>query len=176
MRKRHAPKVEVAPGAEVGRELEQQQSLRDATAAALVIIIVFGVLWAMLSTLLGRIYPWMTVLLGVLVGLVVRRAGRGIDWRFPVLAAAMTLLGALTGNVVVSAAFTAEALDSTTLDILRAATSMTWPVYFREVLSAADFVFALFGAALAAFFANRKLSRAQFLALRKWLQEKDRDL
>ena len=52
--------------------------------AGLIIIIVFSVLWAMASTLINRILPWMTVILGILVGLGVRRAGRGLDWRFPV--------------------------------------------------------------------------------------------
>lgn len=172
MRKRHSPDEPVTLGAEDGRKLEKQQSLRDATAAALIVVILFSILWAMLSTLVGGIYPWMTVVLGMLVGLAIRRAGRGVDWRFPTLAAVVTLVGALAGNVIVAAAFTAEALDTSTIEILRAATSMTWPVYFREVVSAADIVFALFGAGLAAFYANRKLGRAEFLALRKWREEK----
>ena len=82
----------------------------DAVLAGLIVIILFSVLWAMLSTLLGRIFPWMTIVLGILIGHVIRRAGRGLDWRFPTLAAAGTLAGALVSNVVVAAAFTAEEL------------------------------------------------------------------
>lgn len=149
-------------------KLVAQQSLRDAAVSGLIVIVVFSVFWVMLSTLVDRIFPWMTVLLGVLVGLVMRRAGRGLDWRFPVLAAAMTLAGALGANIVVAAAFTADELDTTTLNILRAATSMTWPVFFREVISAADVVYAAMGAGAAAFFANRRLSRSEYSAWRKW--------
>lgn len=153
-------------------ELVAEQSVRDAAVAGVVVIVAFSVLWVMLSTLVNRIFPWMTVLLGILMGLVVRRAGQGLDWRFPVLAAAMTLVGSLVSNVIVAAAFTAEELDSTTFEILRAATSMTWPVFFREVISAADVVYAAMGAGAAAFFANRRLTRGEYIAWRKWQEDR----
>ena len=155
------------------RRLLAQQSLRDAVVAGLIVIILFSVLWAMLSTLVNRIFPWMTVVLGIAIGLVIRRAGRGLDWRFPVLAAGLTLLGAVASNVVVAAAFTADELGTSTFEILRAVTSMTWPVFFAEVLSAADIIFALFAAAIAAFYANRRLSRSEYTALRKWREGQD---
>ena len=156
----HADEIDV-------EALAADQSMRAAIAAGLIVIVMFSIFWVMLSTLVNRIFPWMTVLLGVFVGLVIRRAGRGLDWRFPVLAAAMTLAGSLFANVVVAAAFTADELDSTTFEILRAATSMTWPVFFREVISAADIVYAAMGAAAAAFFANRRLTRSEYIAWRK---------
>ena len=109
-------------------ELLAQQSLRDAVVAGIIVIILFSILWAMLSTLVNRIFPWMTIILGVVIGLVVRRAGRGLDWRFPAVAAGLTLVGAVAGNVVVAAAFTADELGTSTFTILRAVTSMTWPV------------------------------------------------
>ena len=108
----------------------------------------------------------MTVILGILVGLGVRRAGRGLDWRFPLLAAVLAAAGALLSNIIVAAAFTAAALETSTWHILRAVTSMTWPVFFAEAMSIADAVYGLFAAALAAFYANRRLSRAEFHALR----------
>ena len=153
------------------RRLLAQQSLRDAVVGALIVIILFSVLWAMLSTLVNRIFPWMTVLLGIVIGLVIRRAGRGLDWRFPALAAGLTLAGAVASNVVVAAAFTADELGTSTFTILRAVTSMTWPVFFQEVISAADVVYAVFGAGAAAFYANRRLLRSEYSALRKWREE-----
>jgi len=154
-------------GPELGQQLIKQQSLSNALYAGLIIIIVFSVLWAMASTLMNRILPWMTLILGMLVGLGVRCAGRGLDWRYPILAAVLTAVGALLSNVVVAAAFTASALDTSTLHVLRAVTSMTWPVFFDEALSVVDAVYGLFAAGLAAFYANRRLTRAEFHALRK---------
>ena len=150
------------------RQLIAAQSFRDAVVAGMIVIVLFSVLWAMLSTLLARIFPWMTILLGILMGLVIQRAGRGLDWRFPTLAVVMTLGGALVSNVVVAAAFTAEELGASTLQVLRAVTSMTWPVFFAEVVSAADIIFALFAASVASYYANRRLRRSEYSALRKW--------
>ncbi|MDJ0904570.1 MAG: hypothetical protein QNI96_01020 [Woeseiaceae bacterium] len=168
--KKHRGAAEKAGQVDV-RRLLAQQSLRDAVIGALIVIILFSLLWAMLSTLVNRIFPWMTVLLGVAIGLVVRRAGRGLDWRFPALAALLTLVGAVVSNVVVAAAFTADELGTSTFTILRAATSMTWPVFFREVISAADVVYAFCGAGAAAFYANRRLLRSEYSALRKWREQ-----
>lgn len=171
LRKKHTGTKSHLSPADGGR-LFREQSLPNAIYAGLIIVIVFSVLWAMLSTLIDRIFPWMTLLLGAFVGLAVRRAGNGLDWRFPALAAVTAALGALVSNIVVAAAFTADALDTSTFTILRAVTSMTWPVFFDEAMSSADAVYALFGAAIAAFYANRRLSRPEFNAVRKWQQER----
>lgn len=153
-------------GVDVGK-LVNEQSLRDATTGGLIVIVLFSVLWAMLSTLAGQVFPWMTIVLGVVMGRVMRRAGKGLDWRFPALAAAMTFAGALVSNIVVAAAFSAEELGVSTFEVLRAVTTMTWPVFFDEVVSAADIIFGLFAAAVAAFYAKRPLSRSEYGALRK---------
>jgi len=173
MRKRHAPKRTAEAGD--GRRILAQQSFRDAVFAGFIVVVLFSVLWAMFSTLTNRIFPWMTVVLGILVGLVIRRAGRGLDWRFPLLAALVTLAGAVISNVVVAAAFTARALETSTFEILRAVTAMTWPVFFDEAVTSADVIYALAGAGVAAFFANRRLTRAEFLAVRKWEEAQDHD-
>ena len=87
----------------------------------------------------------------------------------------MAVLGSLTANVVVAASVTAEGFGTGTLDVLRSATSMTWPVYFDEVLTIADIFFAAVAAALAAFLANRRLTRTEYLALRLWREEQKYD-
>lgn len=173
--KKHASKIRVRPSPQDGARLVKAQSVRDALMAGLIVIILFSALWAMASTLINRMFPWLTLLLGMLIGLVVRRAGRGLDWRFPTLAAILAIVGAFVGNVVVAAAFTASEFDTGTLTILRAVTSMTWPVFFDEVMTPADAIYALFAAAIAAFYANRRLSRSEFLALRIWEQQQNND-
>ncbi len=174
MRKRFSPDRMAKATADDGRRIFEQQSFRSALVVGLVVITVFSILWAMLSTLTNRIFPWMTIILGILIGLAIRRAGRGIDWRFPALAALLAIAGSLVSNVVVSAAFTARALETTTLAVLRAVTSMTWPVFFNEVMTPADAVYALTAAGVAAFYANRRLGRAEYLALRKFEAGSDR--
>jgi len=166
--KRHEPKANSAPAFADARLLLEAQSVRGAISASLIAIIGFSILWAMLSVLIDRIFPWMTVIMGIIIGLGVRRAGHGLDWRFPLVAAVFALLGSLGGNIVVAAAFTAPELGTDTLTVLSAVTVMTWPVFFDEVMTPADLIFALVSAAVAAFYANRRLTRAEYLALRTW--------
>ena len=154
--------------------LIRAQAPRNAVLAALIVIVAFSALWAMLSVALDRVFPWMTMLLGLLVGLAVRRAGRGIDWRFPVIAGVVMLPGVLVANIVVAAAFTASEFGTSTLTVLGRVTTMTWPVFFDEVVTPADVIYAVAGAAIAAFNANRRLQRDEYRALRLW-QERNSD-
>ena len=168
LRKKHGSGAPLDSTAADGERLVEFQSVRSAMVAGLITIIVFSVFWAALSLLLDRVFPWLTVLLGLLIGVAVRQAGKGVDWRFPLIAAVFTLVGSLLANVVVSASYTAESFGTGTVQILQAVTSMTWPVYFDEVLTAADAFYAIYGAAFAAFLASRRLTRSQYYALRLW--------
>jgi hypothetical protein len=173
LRKKHGSGERRDVDAAKGERLVLAQSMRNALVAGLIAIIVFCVIWTALSSLLDRVFPWLTVLLGVVLGFAVRQGGRGVDWRFPMLAAVLALFGALLGNVVVAASYTAETFDTGTLQILRAVTSMTWPVFFDEVLTVADGFYAVLAAGLAAFLANRRLTRSQYYALRMWRAQSD---
>lgn len=174
LRKKHGSGRRHDIGAEDGERLIQAQSLRNALTAGLITIVVFCLLWVALSSLLNRVFPWMTVLLGAMLGFSIRQAGRGVDWRFPFLAAALTLSGALLANIVVAASYTAEIFETSAFQVLRSVTSMTWPVFFDEVLTIADAFYAVLAAGLAAFLANRQLTRSQYYALRLLRAKSDR--
>jgi hypothetical protein len=112
--------------------------------------------------------------LGYVLGMAIRHAGRGVDWRFPALAAVFALSGSVLSNVALAASTTAAEFGTGTLDILRAVTTMTWPVFFDEVWNIGDSFYAALSAGLAAFLAPRKLSRSEYFALRLWRRESDR--
>ncbi len=174
LKKKHGSGKRLDVTAADGARLVRMQSLRSALLAGLVAVAIFCVFWIALSSLLGRVFPWMTVVMGAMIGFAVQRAGRGVDWRFPVLAAILALIGALLANIIIAASYTAETLGTSTLHVLRSVTTMTWPVFFEEVLTVADAFYAVLAASLAAFLANRRLSRRQYYALRLWREESDR--
>ena len=171
LRRKHGegkpPEATVADGA----RLVRAQSLRNAIVVSLITFIVFCLAWILLSSATNRVFPWMTVILGVVLGIAIRKTGRGIDWRFPALAALMAIVGSVVGNVVLAASTTAAEYGTDTLHILRAVTSMTWPVFFDEVWNVADGFFAVVAAAFAAFLAPRRLSRTERFALRLWREQ-----
>lgn len=166
LRKKHAPGSHEPPTAADGERLVNGQSVRYAVAAGLVAILVFTLLWTLVSDLVGRVLPYLSLLLGWLVGITVRRAGQGFDWRFPATAALLALIGALLGNIIIAAAWTSREFDTNVFVILKNVTVYTWPVFFDEVMTPADLVYALFGAAIAAFFSTRRLDRREFQAVR----------
>ena len=172
--KKHASGIDEPPDPELGQRLVAAQSVRNALTAGLIVIVVFAVLWVLVTAVTERLFPWFTVLLGFAVGYAVRRTGKGLDWRFPALAAVLTVVGSLLGIIVVSAATTAGEYNTSTVTILSRATPLTWPVFFEEVLTAADYIYATIASGIAAFYANRRLTRRQYFALRQW-READRD-
>lgn len=173
LRKKHGTGQRRDATASDGERLVRAQSLRNAFTVGLLAIIVFSVLWILLTSLLNRVFPWMTVVLGIMIGFAVQRAGRGVDWRFPTLAATLAVLGSLASNIAVAASYTAETFDTGTLHVLKSVTSMTWPVFFDEVWTVADGFYAVLAASVAAFLANRRLSRSQYYALRLWRSGSD---
>ena len=175
LRKKHGRGERQDVSAADGERIVAAQSFRNAVTASLIAIIVFCLAWIAITEVTGRVYPWATVILGYLIGTGVRLAGRGVDWPFPLLAACMTLAGSIVANVVLAASVTADSLGTGTLTILQAVTSMTWPVFFAEVLNIGDAFFAVFAAGLAAFYANRRLNRREFMALRLWREAESRE-
>ena len=174
LRRKHGEGRRPDVTADDGARLVRAQSLRAAVMAGLIVFILFCAGWAALSAAVDRVFPWMTVVYGVVLGLVIRYTGRGIDWRFPLLAAGFAVAGSILGNIVLAASTTAADFGTGTLDILQAITSMTLPLFFEEVWSVADGFFTAVAAGFAAFLAPRRLTRRERFALRLWQQGSDR--
>jgi len=148
------------------REVVESQSIRGALSAAVVIMVVTIATWMSLADLFDRVFPWFVVPQGALMGVAVRRWGRGFDWRFPVIAAAASVLAAYLGNFFLAADASAAEFDTGLLRIVTSVTAWTYRTFFEEALTAADHIFAICSAMLAAFLSNRQLSRAEVHALR----------
>ncbi|MDJ0711668.1 MAG: hypothetical protein QNJ14_14855 [Woeseiaceae bacterium] len=175
LRRKHGEGHPLDVDANDGARLIRAQSFRNAFMASLIVFIVFCIGWVALTSLTGRVFPWMTVVLGYGTGIAIRRAGRGVDWRFPLLAGIGTLVGSVGSNFVLAASTTAAEYGTGTLDILGAVTAMTWPVFFEEIWNIGDSFFAVFSGGLAAVLAHRKLSRSEYYALRLWREGKRDD-
>ena len=64
LRKKHLPKNKREPTPEEGKRLLAAQSVRNAIMASVITVIIFSILWSMISTLIGSIYPWMAMIMG----------------------------------------------------------------------------------------------------------------
>ena len=175
LRKKHGDGSQRELTAEDGQRLTQKQSERAAITAGLIVIIGFSVLWVMVTDLFGTVYPWATVILGYLTGHAVRRAGMGVHWRFALIGAGLAFFGAVFANVVLRASISADEAGSTTLAVLRDTSFETWLFFFAVDWNIGDTAFAVFSAAVAAFYSMRRLNRDEYYALRLWREERARE-
>ena len=175
LRKKHGDGSQREVTAEDGQRIVARQSERAAIMAGLIVIIVFSTLWPMVTDLFGTVYPWATVILGYLIGHAVRRAGKGVDWWFALIGAVLSVIGSVFANVVLRASISAEQDGTTTLNVLRDASFETWLFFFRVDWNIADTAFAVFAAAVAAFYSMRRLDRDEYFAVRLWREEQARE-
>lgn len=154
-----------------GKAVVAAQSLLAAGLAALGAVVILNSVWMMSAELLGRVFPWFVIIQSILIGLAVRRFGRGLDWRFPVVAAIAAAIGAYSGNFLLAADVSADEFGTDPLHIVTHMSEWTLGVYFEEVVSPIDHIYAIYSAAIAAFLARRRLTRAQVYAVRTLHQE-----
>lgn len=148
------------------RTLLEAQSPGAALAAALVAMLVLSWFWLFFTELTARVFPWFSILQGIFIGLAVRRFGHGIDWRFPAVAALVAWAGSFFGNLVVAIPATTAELDASAFEVVRGLTWWSFTTFFDEVITVVDHIYALCAAAVAAFFAPRRLDRHEEYALR----------
>ena len=164
--KKHTPKKQdVGPPPDATRILAQQ-SVGRAVAGGIAVVLVFGWIWATASVATGRVFPWFSVLIGALVGLAVQRYGRGLDWRFPVLAAFLAWAGSYVGNLMIGIVETGRYIEASSFMVLAGLSRDTMENFFAYTVSPIDHIYAFCAAAIAAFLANRRLNRREVLALR----------
>ena len=90
---------------EFRRQLEREQNLPAGVVAGLVAAIAGAVAWAVITVTTQYQIGWMAIGVGFLVGLAVRKFGRGITTPFAVAGCLLALLGCLLGNLLSACGF-----------------------------------------------------------------------
>lgn len=153
------------------QKLIAAQSLRRALLGGVAAALLMSWTWMYLALLTGRVFPWFSILQGIVIGLAVRRFGLGLDWRFPLTAAVLAWVGAYAGNVLIAIPTTAEELGVSGFAIVRGLTWWSFQVFFDEVITVVDHIYAFCAVAVAAFYAKRRLNRREEFALRTRREE-----
>ncbi len=149
-----------------GRAVITSQSISIAVYAALLGVAACTVAWMLTASLFQRVFPWFVLGESIVIGLLVRYGGRGFDWRFSLIAAIATVVSAYCGNFLIAADSAANALQVSLWQVVLNMSEWTMSTYFDEDVSSVDHIYAAYGAAVSAFFARRRLSRAEVHALR----------
>lgn len=169
LRHKHAPTA----AAEVdAAELLREQSLKGAALGALAAVVILSAMWVYAGVLFGQFFPWISVVLGFFVGRAVQHFGRGIDWRFPALAAAAAIGGAFIGSFM-SALFFTSPEGMSPLRLLSEVSWYTVQTFATREFGLVGVIYAGMAAAVAGFFASRRLSRGEAIALRRFRESDD---
>lgn len=146
--------------------LIREQSIRSALIAAVATVVVMTSGWLWVTAYTGKFFPWFGVFQGALIGVAVQRMGRGLDWRFPAIAGVVAVAGSFAGGFFLALSTAEAELQTSAFTILRGLTIMTWEIYFDEVITPVDFIYAFCAASVAMFYSRRRLRRHEEFALR----------
>jgi hypothetical protein len=164
--KKKITRTEGSPPQVDPQKLEDAQSVRRAVVAAIAATLLLSCFWMFLADVTERVFPWFSIVQGVFIGLAVRRFGRGLDWRFPLVAGTAAWAGAFFGNLLVAIPVTTSALDAAWWEVVRGLTWWSLRTFFDEVITAVDYIYAFSASAVAVFYAKRRLNRHEVFALR----------
>ncbi len=166
LQKKHSPKQpDTGPKPDAARILAQQ-SVGRAIVGGIVAVLVFGWIWATLSVATGRVFPWLSILIGAVVGVAVQRYGRGLDWRFPVIAALIAWSGAYVGNLMIGIVETGRYIEVGPFSVFAGLSRDTMENFFANTVSPVDHIYAFCAAGVASYLAKRRLNRREVLAIR----------
>jgi len=153
-----------------GRALLAAQDFSRGLIAAAVAAVVGIVLWVWAGMLFDRYFPWVSMLQGILIGLSMRRFGRGVERRFPAAAALVAAAAAVLGSFVNALFLTGREFGTGPLALIDEISLYTITTFLEREFGVVGLIYMLFAAALAAFYANRRLRRGEAAALRRVLE------
>lgn len=167
LKRRHSRHLDDADEVDAAR-LVAGQAPRRALVGALVAAVVLSAVWVAVSLGFDRFFPWFSIVQGFLIGRAVRHYGRGIDWRFPLIAALVTIGAAFSGSFLSALNLTGREFGTGALPLVAEISWHTVRTFALREFGVVGTIYALAGAAIAAFYANRRLTRQETSALRKW--------
>lgn len=171
LKKKHTPNPRNRLPPADGRQLLAEQSLRRGLFGSVAVALLLCWLWAVFATWTGRVFPWFSILIGALIGMAMQRFGRGLDWRFPVLALIIAGIAAYVGNLMIGVIETGRYIEAQPARVIGGLSMDTMRIFFRNTISPVDHIYAFSACGVAAFFANRRLKRHEVLGLRIFEKE-----
>ena len=145
-----------------------EQSLRGALLGALLAWLLLNFVWVYGCLIFDHFFPWFSVIQGFFIGRAVQHFGRGIDWRFPLLAALTAAVAGFAGSFLSALFLTGREFDTSAVALVGEVSWHTITTFTSREFGAVGTIYAGMSAALAGFFANRRLDRYEAVALRKY--------
>lgn len=91
---------EAARGEALRSAMLREQNFPRAIGLGTLAALISAIVWAAITLFSGYQIGWIAVGVGVLVGITVRRFGKGVETKFGIAGATLALLGCASGNVL----------------------------------------------------------------------------
>ena len=166
LKQKHAPKKGTRLPPADGERLIAEQSVSRGLIGTFAVAVLLCWGWALLSMLTAKVFPWFTIVMGAIIGMAMQRFGRGLDWRFPVMALVIAGVAAYAGNLMIGVVETGRYIEEPPIRVMGGLSADTMRNFFRNTISPVDHIYAFSACGVAAFFANRRLKRHEVLGLR----------
>ena len=153
---------------QVGRSLHEEQSILNGFYGALITAVIINIIWVYFSMFFDRFFPWIGIIQGILIGKSVRKYGFGLDWYLPFLAAIFAITASFTGSFLSALNLTGREFNTGAMALINEISLHTIRTFTINEFAIVGWVYAIFAAALAAYYAKRQLSRDQAIAFRKY--------
>jgi hypothetical protein len=171
LKQKHTPdKRKRLPPAD-GRRLLAEQSAWRGFLGGFGVALALCWAWALFAMATNKVFPWFSILMGALIGLAIQRFGRGLDWRFPVMAVVIAGFASYFGNLMIGVMETGRYIEAGAANVLLGLSADTVRNFFNNTITPVDHIYAFSACGVAAFFANRRLQRHEVLGLRTMERE-----
>lgn len=120
---------------------QSEQNLVMGTLAGLIAAVAGAGVWAAVTVMTEYQIGWMAVGIGLLVGFAVRYTGKGINQSFGIVAAAMSLVGCVLGNILTISYFVALNQEMAFTDVL---TQLDYPIIVEMLTTTFEIIDLLF--------------------------------
>jgi hypothetical protein len=166
LKQKHTPRRQDRLPPADGHRLLAEQSVRRGLVGSIAVALLLCWLWALFAVWTGRVFPWLSIVNGALIGLAMQHFGRGLNWQFPVLAVLVAGVAAYAGNLMIGVFETGRYIDAAPISVIAGLSTDTFRNFFANTVGPVDHIYALSACGVAAFFANRRLKRHEVLGLR----------
>ena len=161
------PTIEIDPlkMQQLLQKMRDEQNLMLGIAAGAAAALISAILWAVITALTNYQIGWMAIGVGVLVGLAVRSAGKGVDTSFGVVGGILSALGFALGNLLTVVIMVSNTQNIAIFDLVSQLTPSTIVEVMKATFQPMDVVFYLIGLYEGYQFSFRQLTDEEIMSV-----------
>lgn len=150
---------------ERAKVLLAEQNFQTAVVAGLIATVLAAGIYAVIAVAAGYTVSYLAIALGTFIGFTIQFLGRGVESKFAVLASILAVVGCILGNFFAQLILTARSHGVSALDMASQISIQSIIDFVVSSFQPLTILYWLLAVATASYFAKRRLSREDGLAM-----------